>query len=1076
MLTAGTALSLLLSPLAPSALQAQTAPATLSNGDAPVVVAAPRPTEPAFAPTANATATVVVPQSSQVQGNVKDDTGAVLRGVTVRVKGGSKGAITDKDGNYSVSANKGDVLVFSLIGYSKKEIVVGDNATINIVLGFDVQRLEDVVVVGYGSAIKKDITGNIAKVKAAEIADVPAPSFDMAIQGKAAGVVVTQGSGKLGQGMQIRVRGASSISAGQDPLYVVDGVPLTASLGGFDGAFTNSRSVNPLADINPQDIESIDILKDAAAAAIYGSRGANGVVLVTTKKGKAGKTSINFNLQRGFSAPAKTLRFLNRQQYFDYFRTAAGNSDRIDGIDPKDPDSYTSSIEGYIQEQSLGLYDPSKPTDFSKVPDTDWGSAVLRSDAPTTQADLNLSGGNEKTMFYLSGQYLDQEGILIGNKLNRLSGRLNVDHKVSDIFKAGFNLSITRTNNNRLAGDNAFSSPLQAVALAPVTPLIDPSTGLPTGTPPGDPNIPVYYNPIIGVNNSYRNYVVLRNLGNIFGELNIIEGLKLRGQFGFDLATQSEEQWFGAKTVRNSGLPLGGITNLNQVVENFSGSAFLNFNKTFDASTIDIAAGTEYQQSRTKTSTTSAQDLPSDAFRLAVAAAKPTLVTATQQDFTFLSYFARANYKFSEWFLVSGSARIDGSSRFGANNRYGFFPAGSVGVVLSELDFLKDNEVLSFLKVRASAGRTGNAEIGNFRSRGLVAGDAIYNLAPGTRPFQLPNPNLTWETTDQFDIGIDFGFLNNRITGEIDVYQKNSSGLLLTIDVPGTTGFRQQTRNVGSMLNRGIEFVLNTDNINVEGFSWKTSLNFAANANTVQNLNGQILTSGIGNLPSRAQESQPIGVFYTPEWAGVDPANGNALWYRNDTLGSRTTTSVYSQAKPIVAGNPLPSWTGAVTNTFSFLGMIDFSFQFNAVIGNKINFFGVGQYASAGSSFEDNVGVDQLNYWSANNKNASLPEPRYLKANGGQASSRFIIDGSFVRLRSATLAFNFPKVWLSDWNIGVTNLRVYATALNLLTFTNYRGWDPEVNSDDFGTNIAQGIDFYTAPQARTIMFGISVGF
>jgi len=1013
---------------------------------------------------------------AQVSGMVKDDAGP-LRGVTIRVKGGTKGAVSDKDGKYSIATTDADkVLVFSLIGYAKKEVSISGKSVIDVVMSLDVQRLEDVVVVGYGSAIKKDLTGNIAKVKASEIADVPVPSFDAAIQGKAAGVVVTQGSGKLGQGMQIRVRGASSISAGQDPLYVVDGVPLTASLGGFAGAFTNGRSVNPLADINPQDIESIDILKDAAAAAIYGSRGANGVVLVTTKKGKAGKTNINFGFQRGFSDPAKTLKFLNRDQFLDHFRRAAGNSDRIDGIDPKDPDSYTASIEAYIADQSLGLYDPAKPNDLSRVPNTDWGAAVLRSDAPTTQADLSVSGGTDKTAFFLSAQLLEQEGIIVGNKLTRLAGRLNIDHKVSDNFKTGFNLSITRTNNKRLAGDNAFSSPLQAVALAPVTPLTDPTTGLPTGTPPGDPNIPVYYNPLVGINNSYRDYVNLRNLGNIFGELTIIEGLKLRGQFGFDLATQTEEQWFGAKTVRNSALPLGGITNLNQTVENFSGAAFLTYNKVFDANTLEVTAGTEYQQSRSKTGVVSAQDLPSDAFRLAAAAAKPTGVNASQTDFTFLRYLARANYKFSEWLLVSASASYDGSSRFGANKRYGFFPAGSVGVVLTELDFLKDNEVLSFLKARASIGRTGNAEIGNFGSRGLVSGDANYNLAPGTRPSQLPNPNLSWEITDQTNIGIDFGFLNNRITGEIDVYSKNSTDLLLTIDVPGTTGFATQTRNVGSLLNRGIEFVLNTDNVNVEGFSWKTSLNFSSNTNRVENLNGQILRGGIGNLPSRAQEGQPIGVFFTPEYAGVDPNNGNAQWYRNDTLGSRTRTSVYNQARSIIAASPLPAWTGAVTNNFSFLGMFDFSFQFNAVIGNTINFFGVGQYSSAGSSFEDNVAVDQLNYWTPTNKTATLPEARYLQANGGQASSRFLLDGSFVRLRNVTLAFNTPKALLNDLNIGITSLRVFATALNLLTFTNYKGWDPEVNSDDFGGNIAQGVDFYTAPQARTITFGINVGF
>jgi TonB-dependent starch-binding outer membrane protein SusC len=1037
-----------------------------------------------LASTAAAPLAAAIVQVKSVEGVVKDDAGNLLRGVTIRVKGvNGKGAVTDKDGRFSIAGVEDNaVLVLSLIGYAKKEVPTSGQSVVNVVLPLDVKALDDVVVVGYGSSIKREITGSIAKVKASEIADVPVPSFDVAMQGKAAGVVVTQGSGKLGQGIQVRVRGASSISAGQEPLYVVDGVPLTVSYGDFAGNIT--RSLNPLSDINPQDIESIDVLKDAASAAIYGSRGANGVVMVTTKKGKAGKTNINLSVQRGFSSPSKFLQFADTKQSLEYFNRAAGATDRIEGIDPADPDSYTSGLNAYWAEQSLNLYDPTKPNDLSRTPNTNWAGAVLRNNAPSTQLDLSVSGGNEKTLFHLSGQYMDQEGTIIGNSLSRISARLNVEHKVSSAFKAGINLSLTRTNNNRLPGDNAFSSPLQAVALPPVTPLNDPSTGLPVGSPPGNINIPVYYNPLVGIGNSYRNFVVLRNLGNVFGELSIVEGLSLRGQFGFDIATQSENQWFGSATRRNSGLALGGTTDLNQVIENFSGSAYLNYAKTFEGFGFDAVLGSEYQQSRTKTVTTSAQDLPSDAFRLAGSAAKPTLVDARQTDFTFLSYFLRSNFKILDRFLLTVNARVDGSSRFGANNRYGFFPAASAGWIISSEDFLKDSEVLSFLKLRVSAGRTGNSEIGNFGSRALVVGTSVYGspsgLLPGTSPSTLANPNLTWEISDQADVGLDYGFLNNRISGELNFYIKASSGLLLNIDVPGTTGFRRQARNVGRMQNRGIEFTLNTDNVNSEEFSWKTSLNISHNDNRVLNLTGQVLQGGIAALPSRAVEGYPIGVFYTPEYAGVNQNNGNAEWFRDSATANggsvRVRTSTYTQATSIYAGNPLPIFTGAVTNTFNFLGMIDLSFQFNAVIGNRINFYGVGQYSFAGARFEDNVTVDQLNTWSPTNRTATLPETRYLIENGAQASSRFLLDGSFVRLRTATLGFSVPKQWFADANLPISTLRLYVTGLNLLTFTNYGGWDPEVNSDDFGGNIGQGIDFYTAPQPRTIMFGLSVGF
>lgn len=1021
---------------------------------------------------------------AQVSGTVKDEAGP-LRGVTIRVKGGTKGAVSDKDGKYSIATTDADkVLVFSLIGYAKKEVPIAGKSVIDVVMGLDVQRLEDVVVVGYGSAIKKDLVGNIAKVKATEIADVPTPSFDIAMQGKAAGVVVSSGSGKLGQGIQIRVRGSSSVSASNEPLYVIDGVPMTqptpntaGGLGTFGGAFT--VSLNPLADLNPQDIESLDVLKDAAAAAIYGARGANGVVLITTKKGRAGATKVNFSFQRGFSGAAKTLQFLNTKQYLKYYREAAANADRIDGLDPADPNSASFYMEDFFKLYSAGLYDPVKDKDGNNAPNVDWGAAALRNDAPTTQIDLSVGGGNDKTTFFVSGQYLDQEGIVIGNKLNRLSGRINVDHKLSDIFKIGMNISIARTLNERLPGDNAFSNPLQAVALTPISPLLDPKTNLPLGTPPGDQDLPYYYNPFIGIGNSNRTYSVIRNIGTVFGEWDIVEGLKLHGDFGFDIANQTQDSWFNSKTVRNSGIPLGQVQNFFSRVENFNSNLFLAFNKTIDVHSFDATLGMAFNQSQEKLTSLTGQDLPSDAFKVANAAAKPSTVDAQQTDFAFASYFLRGNYRFNEFILASASVRIDGSSRFGANNRYGVFPAGALGIVLSQMEFLKDNEILSFLKVRGSYGRTGNAEVGNFASRGLVAGDAAYNNSPGTRQTTLANPNLTWETTDQFDAGIDFGFLNNRITGEIDFYNKSTSGLLLNVNVPGTTGFRTQTANVGAMSNRGFEFLFNSDNIVSSEFTWRTSLNFATNENKVTSLGEQqFIEAGTDN---RAAVGQPLGVFYTVKYAGVNPDNGDALYYRNtqDANGKITDdtskTRTYSQASRVYVGSPQPAWTAGVTNTFMFSGF-ELSFQFNATIGNKINFYGVGRFSSANGRFEDNQTVDQLNSWRPDNKNTDIPEARLFFNNGAQRSTRFIYDGSFVRLRTATLAYSLPKDLLSSMNIGVNSVRIFVTGLNLWTATSYKGWDPEVNADYQATNIAQGNDFYTPPQPRTITFGINVGF
>ncbi|GAB3896059.1 SusC/RagA family TonB-linked outer membrane protein [Spirosoma agri] len=1003
-------------------------------------------------------------QGQAVSGKVtSSDDGAGLPGVSISVKGRSQGTLTDASGNYRLSVDGDVTLVYSFIGFTTIEERVNNRSVINVQLKSDVRNLNEIVVTGYGQQIKRDLTGNIAKVKASDIQDQPVTTFDQALQGKAAGVQINAGSGKLGQGIQVRVRGQSSVSASNQPLYIVDGTPVTT-----DNLSFNSASTNPLADINPQDIESVDILKDASAGAIYGARAANGVVLITTKRGKAGRTNINFGAQYGSSKPTKKLQFLNTEQYVNFYNQAAANADRLDGFDPSDPASNSSYMKSFYETQGLGTYGTANQAS------TNWGDLAYQ-DAPYQQYDLNINGGNEKTTFYLSGQLLDQKGILIGNALQRYSGRLNLDHQVSDRFRAGFNIGLTRTFNQRLSADNQFDNPMQMVALPPMTPATDPTTGLPVGTPPGDLSIPVYYNPLINQGNAYFNTTVYRNISNVYGQLQIAKGLSFRTEFGLDVLNQQEELYYNSKTQRNFSAPQGIGQNRFVRVENYTTNNFFSYATLFGKHAVDATLGMSYQQSQQKTNFTEGRDFPSDAYRQIISAARKTDGSSTQTDFRFLSYFARANYKFSDRYLLGVSARIDGSSRFGRNSRYGFFPAVSAGWVLSEEGFLKNNNTISFLKLRSSYGRTGNAEILNFPQLGLFTGDASYGTLPGQRPSQLANPDLKWETTDQFDIGIDFGILNNRINGEIDYYNKQTSGLLLNVNVPGTTGFSTQFRNVGSLENKGFEFVLNTENL-TGAFRWTTSFNAAANRNKITNLQGQIIEGGI-NAMSRAVEGQPLGAFFTQEYAGVDPANGNALWYKNSTNtdGSldRSTTSTYSQAQRVVVGSPLPKWTGGITNTFSYKG-ITLSVLFNGVFGNKLNFYGVGRYSSANGRFEDNQTVDQLAAWTPQNTNTNIPEARLYYNNGAQSSSRFIYDGTFVRLRTATLSYNLPKTLIN--RLKLNTVRFFVTGQNLLTFTGYKGWDPEVNADYIVSNIAQGYDFYTAPQARTITGGINIGF
>lgn len=1011
----------------------------------------------------------VVAQDRTVTGKVTAaDDGSVLAGVSVSIKGTTRGTTTDATGSYRLSVPDNATLVFSFVGMNRQEAVVGNRSVIDLALQTDASALEEVVVTGYGSQIKRDVTGNIASVKGADILNMPTPSLDQALQGRAAGVYVNAGSGKLGQGVTVRVRGSSSISASSQPFYVVDGIPVTTGdLSSYGG------ETNPLADINFNDVESIEILKDASAAAIYGSRAANGVVLITTKRGKSGKTNISVNYQGGISNAARRVDFLNAQEYVDFFRMATGNSDRRNGLDPNDPRSDTQYFfgpEGFLDYYSYGTYGTPQQGDY------DWQDAAFQQGG-IQQVDLNLSGGNERTKFFLSGQYLDQKGTIVGNALQRYTTRLNLDQTVNNWLSLGLNMSLARTRNQRLPGDNAFSNPIQASAITPLTPFTDPTTNLIAGTPPGDVNIPLYYNPFISIRYAQFNQISYRNLLQGYAQVNVLPGLRFRSELGVDLLNQQEEGYFGSQTVRNQTRAARGIgSNTYAGVVNYTTNNYFSYDKTFGVHNIGATAGMSYQYSQSKFNSVEGTQFPSDAYQRIASAGTISGGSSSESNFRFLSYFLRANYKFAERYLLSVSGRVDGSSRFGTNNRYGFFPAVSAGWILSEESFLSNNNLLSFLKLRGSYGITGNAEIGNFPQLGLF-GAANYSGVGGQAPTQIGNPNLRWETTSQWDAGIDFGFFNNRINGEIDYYVKSTTDLLLNVNIPATSGFLNQTRNIGSLENRGVEFVLNTNNLTGK-FTWTTSLNLAFNRNKVTNIAEQIIEAGIGGMANRAVEGQPIGVWFTPEYAGVDPANGDALWYKNtkDAEGNivdRGTTNDYELAERVVFGNPNPKMVGGITNTFAFRGF-DLSIFFNGVFGNDLNFYGVGRYSSGNGIYEDNQTKDQLRAWTAQNPNTDVPEARYLEINGSQASSRYIVDGSFLRLRTVTLGYDLPSRLTQRLKLG--KMRVYASGMNLLTFTKYNGWDPEVNSDDFTSNIAQGNDFYTPPQPRTYTLGVNISF
>ncbi|HCM77835.1 MAG TPA: SusC/RagA family TonB-linked outer membrane protein [Cytophagales bacterium] len=1011
-------------------------------------------------------------QERTVSGKVTSEVdGSSLPGVSVLLKGTSTGTVTDVEGNYRLSVpTTGGTLTFSFIGFTTTDVAIGANSVIDVTLSEDVKQLSEVVVVGYGTQLKQDLTGNIAKVSGSQVENIPVPSFEQAIQGRAAGVFVEASNGKLGQGIKVRVRGTSSLSAGSQPLYVVDGVPITSQ-----SQTALSGDTNPLADLNSFDIESIEILKDASAAAIYGSRGANGVVIITTKRGKSEKTNFNVNFMTGFSEPTNHVEWLNTAEYVELFQEARANTGYISVA------SLEARLDRYAGGVRAAWQDPSSPS----YVDTDWDrQALVR--GSINQIDFSASGGTEKTRFYTSLSSSNQDGILLGTAFDKVNGRINLDHEANDKLSLGMSFSLGRTINSRVPDDNAFSTPLQMIALPPLTPIIDTRTNLlsgvldlTTGLP--NSNFPLYYNPLIDINYNDNTNTVFRNLGTFYGSYNILDNLRFRSEFGYDLLSQHEERYLASVASRNTGAPNGQGDDIRTQVFNYTTNNFLSYNVSFGQHELEAVGGMSFQNSNANFARVQGQQFPSDSYRKITSAASITLGNATETEYSFLSYFARANYKFANKYLLSLSGRVDGSSRFGPDNRYGFFPAASAGWILSEEQFLSENNTIEFLKLRVSYGLTGNAEIGNFPWQGLSSGDGGYAGVPGQRPSQLANPDLRWEQTSQLDFGIDFGFLNNRITGEVDYYVKNTSDLLLNVNLPGTAGAaRTQVKNLGNLENKGFELVINSVNLTGE-LKWNTSFNFARNRNLITDIQDQVVD---GNFLSRAVEGEPIGIFYGPKYAGVDPANGDALYFMKDANGELTaTTNDYNAAEFTKIGDPNPDFIWGITNNFSYKG-IELSVLFQGVQGNDI-YLGGGKFFAANGDFFDNQRKDQLNRWRNPGDITNIPQARLFDGNGTGESSRYVEDGSYVRLKTLTLGYNLPRTLLSKTSF--TKVRIYASAQNLLTFTDYKMWDPEVNTDLSNAgpnaggnvttaNVSQGIDFYSAPQAKMITFGLNIGF
>ncbi|GAB3272063.1 TonB-dependent receptor [Larkinella harenae] len=976
-------------------------------------------------------------QDRQVAGKVTAaEDGSILPGVSIQLKGTSRGTQTDASGNYTLSVpSDGGTLVFSFVGTTTQEIAIGNRSTVDVQLTSDTRALSEVVVVGYGTQQRRDLTGSQVTVKGDDIARLPVQTFETALQGRTPGVQITQGSGRLGSALQIRVRGAASISAGNEPLYVLDGIPITSQ----DVNTTDNELFSPLADIDPNDIESIEILKDASASAIYGSRASNGVVLITTKRGKVGRTNVTIGYYTGVSKPTRLRKFLNAAQYKELFSEAATNV----GYDPAE------EFEGN------GL-------DFNSTVDENWSEKSFQTGS-VNQVNFGINGGNEKTRFSLSGALNNQVGIVVANEFKRNNIRLNLDHSISKKFTVGTSLALSRTINKKTPGDNAFANPVQLNALPPIQPAYDPAN------PTQYNRRTLYYNNLIEIDFASNYANTYRMFGNLFGSYQIVPGLTFRSEYGFDFLNLQEEIYRGRQT--EDGSPTGYGYQAQSRSINWTTNNTLSYLRTFGNHNIDLLGGITYQEQNLQSLSSEGRGFPNDQFKKIASAARILSGSSTETGYSILSYVARANYKFKDRYLIGVSGRVDGSSRFGANNRYGFFPSVSAGWILNEEPFIKDAiPALSLLKLRVSYGVTGNSEIGNFDSRGLYTAIPYADQA-GIRPSQIANPDLRWEKSTQFDVGLEFGILNNRLNGQIDLYDKTTNDLLLNVPQPGVNGFSTIARNVGSLRNRGIEFSLTSQNF-VGAFRWSTNFNIAFNRNKVLRLDVSPIRPNSRFL-SYVTEGQPLGIFYGKKFLGADPANGDAIYEGPDGQ----PTNDFSAAPDLYVGDPNPDFTGGLTNNLSYKGF-DLNFLLQFVYGNDL-YNVAGLFQSVNGDYFDNQTVDQMKRWQKPGDVTDVPQARLYEGNGTGISSRWMQDGSFLRVKTVSLGYNIPGRLLRK--VFAQSARVYVSALNLFTFTKYTGYDPEVstqyaNSTTQTANVALGHDFYTPPQSRTLTLGINLGF
>lgn len=985
-------------------------------------------------------------QSRQITGKVTDQSGSAIPNASVLVKGTQTGTVTDADGSFSLDVSTGaKILVISSVGQTETEINIGNQTKFDVMLK-PAGDLSEVVVVGYQTFKKSEVTGSIAKVSGEEIAQKPIQSFTQLIQGKAPGVQVTGQSGRPGQNGYIRVRGTGSINASNEPLIILDGI------------YINTTSYNML---NPNDIEDISILKDASAQAIYGSRAANGVIVITTKKGK-GKPELRYSFQYGESKALdpKNVRLMNSREKLDYEFQGNYTNPILDSMitnriaNAQFPAG--STLGSLTEAQRLGLWALAESRGAG-----DW-SDVLLVKGLIQKHEVSLSGSGEKFRYYLSMNKENNDGVLYGSYWNRTGGRMNIEYSALDWLKVGSNLGLTHTTENQVREPfNTQNSYAASFLYNPYEPVYN-ADGTFNNTFQG-------FSSLEGTTNNPQIFDRISSFATIFAEAKFFKHLTLKTQLGINYSTFKEEYYI--KPGSNLASILGfnqkrdaGNQHFNYVFTNTAG-----WQQTFaEKHSLNVLLGTEFNKDKFYSYSLTGRNFPTASVNTLDNAATPVQATTSRADWSLLSYFGNVAYNYDQRYYVSASARRDGSSRFGKNQQFAnFWGVGVSWNVLNE-SFMKDVRVISSLRIKASVGTAGTVPTGLYDNLGVYSLASNYNSLPAAVPLRLENADLTWEENKNYDIGLEFGVLNDRLTGSFDYYHRKTNNLIYPKNVSITTGFTSFTSNVGNLQNKGFEISLAGDIIKKKDFTWNVFANYTNNDNKVLKLYSDNVPQNL----SRLKEGEPLFTYFMVRWAGVNPQNGKNQFYNLDNTISETYRS--SQAVLLEGKSPLVKWYGAFGTNVSYKG-IDLGVQFYYSGGNYIMNYQFQTNASEGENINTVQFTDAFDYW-------KKPGDVVANANLNDLTQRITFDtdkylekGDYITLRDVTLAYNLPADLVSKAKM--KGLRVYVQGTNLFLGTKFRGL-PEVGlSNSEATFVTPGLfNLYGYPQIRAVTFGVDVRF